>query len=158
MLLVFLAFGFLMRSEIPVFAQTSQVETRLQQANAALGQAFTSVSSAESAGANVTSLVDRLNVAANLLAQAENAYRTGNNITAIADSAAVLPITQQVTSAAQAAKQTALSSNQNEFWKAIVIAISAIACFVLILFLIWRTFKKSYISRLMKSTPEATNE
>ena len=44
-------------------------------ANAAVNQAFGFVISAEKAGANVTSLLNQLNSAIGLLAQAENAYR-----------------------------------------------------------------------------------
>jgi hypothetical protein len=64
----------------PSAAQTDQTTSKLQVANAAVNQAFNAVLDAEKAGANVTGLLAQLNVAAGILAQAENSYRTGNAI------------------------------------------------------------------------------
>ncbi len=112
---------------------------------------------AEKAGANVTGLLNQLNIADSLLAKAENAYRTGDNNTAINDVNAVLPITQQVTAAAQTAKTTATTSAQTAFWLMITITIIAGVVFVLALFLIWRRFKRGYINRLSKAKPEVNS-
>ena len=66
----------------PAVAQSTEGNSDLQAANTALGQAFTAVLNAEKAGANVTDLVARINDAANILAEAENNYRTGQPIIA----------------------------------------------------------------------------
>jgi hypothetical protein len=50
-----------------VSAQKSQAATKLQAANNSFNQAFSAVLDAEKAGANVTSLFNQLNNAANLL-------------------------------------------------------------------------------------------
>lgn len=157
-LLVFLAFGTNVFSQHPyVFAQTDQAPSKLQQATTALNQAFNSVWNAEQAGANVTDLLDKLNVAANLLAQAENAYKVGDVNTAVNDADAVPNITVQVTTAALVAKQAAVASDQASLWKAIETCAFAAAVFISILFLVWRRLKRSCISSSAKLTDEAKN-
>ena len=97
-------------------AQPDQASSKLQAANAAVNQAFTFVLAAEKAGANVTGLLNQLNNANSLLALAENVNRNGDTSAAVNDANAVLPITRQITTSAQNAKENALTSTQNAFW------------------------------------------
>jgi hypothetical protein len=153
-----LAFGSCLYSGHYVFAQTDQTASKLQAANAAVEQAFNAVLDAEKAGANVTALLAQLNVAAGILAQAENSYRTGDNNTAAAQADSVLPIAQEVTIAAQDAKQTAVGSGPNAFWFPIAFTEIGAIVFVLVLFLVWRRFKRSYISKLHEAKPEVNSQ
>ncbi len=155
--MVFLALGSCLYSGHYVFAQTDQTASKLQAANTAVEQAFNAVLDAEKAGANVTDLLVSLNNAAGILAQAENSYRTGDNNTAAAQADSVLPIAQEVTASAQDAKQTALVSGQNAFWFIIAFTVIAVFVFVLVLFLVWRWFNRSYIKNLYKAKPEVTS-
>jgi hypothetical protein len=139
-------------------AQTDQTASKLQAANTAVDGAFNAVLAAEKAGANVTALVAQLNVAAGILAQAENSYRTGDNNTAAAQADSVLPIAQEVTIAAQDAKQTAVVSRPNTFWLPIAFTEIGAIVFVLALFLVWRRFKRSYISKLHEAKPEVNSQ
>ena len=122
-----------------------------------MGQAFNAVLNAEKAGANVTLLLNQLNNATGLLTQAENAYGVGDSNTAANDVSTVLPIAQQVTTEAQTAKETALTSTQTGFRFLIIITIIAVVVFVLALFLVWSWFKRSYIEGLSEAKPEVTN-
>ena len=153
-LFVFLAFGSCIYSEHYVFAQTDQAWSKLQAANNAVGQAFNAVLDAEKAGANVTDLLAQINTAEGILAQAENSYRTGNTNTAANQADSVLPIAQQVTFDAQNAKQTAIVSSQNAFWSTIALTVIGVFVFVLVLFLVWRLFKRRYIKNLSEAKPE----
>lgn len=135
-------------------AQTDQTTSKLQAANTAVNQAFNAVLDAEKAGANVTDLLAQINVAEGLLAQAENSDRTGNTNTAATQADSVLPIAQQVTNEAQNAKQTAIVSSQNALWSTIVLTAIGVFVFVLVLFLVWRRFKRNYIERLSEAKPE----
>lgn len=156
-LLAFLAFSLYVSSQNCTSAQIDEASKQLQQANTSLNQAFGSVLSAESAGANVTDLLDKLNIAANLLAQAENAYKVGDVNTAVNDADAVPNITAQVTTAALVAKQAAVASDQASLWKAIETGAFAAAVFISILFLVWRRLKRSCINSSVKLTDEAKN-
>jgi preprotein translocase subunit SecF len=137
--------------------QADQASSKLQVANDAVNQAFNAVLDAEKAGANVTGLLAQLNNAQGILAQAENSYRTGDFNTAANQADSVLPIVQQVTLDAQSVKQTAIVSSQNAFWTTIALTVIGIFVFVLILFLVWRRFKRNYIERLSESKPELVN-
>jgi len=153
-----LTLGFLLFQSQCVLGQTDQPQSSLQAANAAVNQAFNAVSAAEGAGANVTNLMNQLNNAASLLAQAENAYRTGDNSTVFKDASAVVPITEQVTAEAQTAKETALASRKNAFWSTITITIVSAVVFVAALFLVWRLLKRVYFKGLMEAKPEVANQ
>ena len=140
------------------FAQTNQVDSKLQAANVAVNQAFNAVLDAEKAGANVTDLHSRLNYALGIIAQAETSYRTGyfNKASAQADN--VLPLAQQITLDAQSAKQTAIVLGQNTFWFTIALTVIGVFVFVLVLFLVWRWFKRGYITSLSEAKPEVVNQ
>jgi len=127
---------------------------QIQAANTAVEQAFNAVLDAEKNGANVTDLISQLNNATGILAQAENSYRTGDFNTATVQADNVLPIAQEVASAAQTAKQTASADGQNANLS--TLAFTAIGAFVFIeaLFLVWRWFKHRYI----KNLPNAKSE
>ena len=138
-------------------AQTDQLISKLQAANTSVEQAFNAVLSAEKAGASVTSLLNQLNVAEDLLAQADNAYRTGDSSLAAAKADAVIPIAQQVTSSALTAKDSASASAQTSFWSTIALAVVGSVVLVLALFLVWRRLKRNYIKNLSEAKPELVN-
>ena len=138
----------------PANAQTDQTASKLQAANTAVNQAFNAVLDAEKAGANVTDLLSQLSDADSVLAGAENSYRAGDLSQAGIQADSVLPIAQQVTSAAQSAKQTATVNTQNAFYTTIASTIIVSVVFVLVLFLVWRRFKRSYIKNLSEAKPE----
>ena len=137
-----------------VFAQTDQTAPKLQASTIAVNQAFNAVLDAEKAGANVTDLLAQINIAQEILAQAENLYRTGNTNSSAVQADSVLPITQQVTLDAQSAKQNAIISTQNAFWTTIALTIVGIIVFILVLFLVWRRVKRNYVERLSDAKPE----
>ena len=139
-------------------AQTNQAESKLQLANDAVNQAFNAVLDAEKADANVTDLLAQLNYAVGILAQAEHSYRIGDSNKAAVQADNVLPITQQITTAAQSAKQTALVSNQNAFWLLIGSIVIGALGFILVLFLVWGWFKRSYFKSLSDAKPEVKSQ
>ena len=153
--LLFLVVGTCFFSPRFVVAQTNQTESEIQSANMAVNQAFTSVLTAEKSGANVTNLLFQLNVAEADLAQAENFYRSGDSSAATARADFILQMVQQVTTAAQSAKQTATVSSQNAFWSTIAFTVIGAFVFVLAMFVFWRRFKQRYINNLSQAKPEA---
>jgi preprotein translocase subunit SecF len=152
--LLIIAFGTSFFTMHFVFAQTGQTELKLQAANTSVEQAFNTVLAAEKAGANVTGLLAQLNVAAGILAQAENSYRAGDLNRAAIQADSVSPIAQEVATSAQDAKQAALVSGQNGFWLTIAFIVIGAFVFVLVLFLVWRRFKSGYMNNLLGLKPE----
>ena len=149
-----MAFSSCFYGNFGVLAQTDQALSKLQAANIAVDQSFSAVLDSEKAGANITDLLGRLNFAATNLAQAENAYRSGDSNGAAVKADIILPIAQEITNAAQNAQQTALVSRQNTLW--LTIAFSAIggSVFVLALYLVWHKLKHVYMRKYFGSKPE----
>jgi hypothetical protein len=139
-------------------AQTTQADSKLRAANTSVNQAFNAVLDAEKAGANVTDLLSQLNTVANLLAEAENSYKAGDINASIAKANSLLPITQEITNKAQTLKNSAIVDTQNNFWFMILITVDVAVVFVLVLFFIWRWFKRNYMKRLSEAKPEVTNQ
>lgn len=136
------------------YALAQESQGNLQVANTAVEQAFSAVQKAEQAGANVTGLINQLNNATTLLAEAENANRIGDSDTAENDAAAVIPIAQQVTANAQIAQQTAISTQQKTFWSTMASTILGVITFVSVLLIVWRLYKKRYIKNISSMKPE----
>ena len=133
----------LLFSSIPyIVAQTDDLWGKLQTANTSIEQAYDGILSAEKAGANVTGLLEQLNVATGLLAQAENSYRTGDTSAAANYADQAVPIAQQVKTQATVAKNSAVSSKQNDFIFTVVFVIIGSQVFLLVLLFVWRRVKK----------------
>ena len=141
-----------------VSAQTDQATAKLQAANNAINQAFNSVLDAEKAGANVTGLLNQLNDAANLLSNAENAYRTGNFDVATNNADIILLVTQQVTVSSQSNKENALNSAHTMFWTNSALTVIAAIVLVVVLLLLWRRTKHSYIKSIYEAKPEVVTD
>ena len=131
---------------------------KLQAASTAVDQAFSAILAAQKAGANVTDLLLQLNYAQNVLANAQNSYRTGDLVDAGTQADNVVPIAQQVTSLAQSAEQAALVSGQNAFLTTIGLTVIGSIAFLVVLFIVWRLFKNRYIGSLSDAKPELVYE
>jgi hypothetical protein len=153
-LLVFLVLTSLFSGLIQVKAEADQTPSQLIEADNALKKAFASVLEAEQAGANVTGLLDRLNDGADLLAQAEMAYRVGDVSGAVDEASGVFAIVSEVEADVVSAENAALINRYSNIWSVAAISDVAGFSFVLIMFLVWIWFKRSYIKRLSNSKPE----
>ena len=136
-----------------VVCQTNSADSKLLVASDAVDNAFNDVSTAEKAGANITSFLNQLNEAADLLAQAEMDYRNGDLGSSASNAESAFSIAQKVSSEAQIAESTALANGQNAFWSAIVFSVVGSVVFVLMLLFFWRRFRNNYFKNLSKAKP-----
>lgn len=145
---------------IGVSLQTTLVKANIESAsietaNSSINQAFTNVLLAEKAGGNITQLLTRLNSAGELLAEAENAYQSGNtaNVTSKAENAR--QIADQVNVDAIKLRDVSLVESQNNFWftLAFSVVVGAVV-FGIILLLVWRRFKRAHLKKLLGLKPE----
>ncbi len=157
-LLAILLLSLCLLSISPVAAQIDQTSSKLRTAEIGVEQAFSAVLDAEKAGANVTDILSQLNYADIVLARAENSYRAGYLIQAGIQADSVLPIASHVTIDAQNAKQTAIANVQNASYASIAFTIIGSVIFVLVLFVVWRLFRRRYIKNLSQAKPELLNE
>jgi hypothetical protein len=144
-------------SASPTIGQAELASLKIQRANEAIGQALNGTLSAEKAGANVTGLLEQLNVATGLLAQAENSYRTGDTSAPANYANQAIPIAQQVKAQATALKNSAVSSKQNDFVFTVVFVVMGSEVFILGLLFVWRLVKKRYVNEMLESKPEVAN-
>lgn len=141
-----------------VFAQSDLADSQLQAANSAVNLAFDAVLDAETTGGDVMSLLVDFNSASNLLAQAQNSYRSGDFASAVDQAADAISVAEQVTSQAQVAKQTGFIESQNVFWGAIAVSVIGIVIFVLVLSFVWWLFRKNYDYKFSSLKPEVIHD
>ncbi len=141
-------------------AEVSQdpVASTLADAESAVGSSYQAVLEAGDAGAEVTLLLSQLNYAADLLAQAEIAYRNGDVNTAVEMANSAVPIASEVLDAAVTAKNEALVADQTALLSAIAFSVVGSVVFVLVLFAVWRFFKRSYVRNLLDKRPEVSSQ
>ena len=125
----------------------------IQAADVSINQAFTNVLAAEKAGGNVAQLLTELNTAGALLAQAENAYQTGNlgNVTSAADSARL--IANQVNSDAIGLRNSSITQSQNNTLLTVIFSVGAALLFVVLMVLVWRRFKRGFNRKFLALKP-----
>jgi hypothetical protein len=138
-------------------AQTGQPESKLEAANKAVEQAFKAVLDAEQAGANVTGLLSRLNVAGDLLAQAEIAVRKGDSGAGVKAYSA-FSIAAEVKAAAATARNKALKDGANALWSSIVFPAEGAIVFGLALFLVWSWLRRRHIRDMLEAKPEVSSQ
>jgi hypothetical protein len=137
---------------VPLTKASSETAS-INAANSSIDQAFSNVIAAEKAGANVTQLLLELNSAGTLLAQAENSYNAGNlaNITSSANNAQT--IANQVNNDAIRLRNESITFAQNNLLLTLVFSLGGAFVFVVILLLVWRRFKRSYMKKLLELRP-----
>jgi hypothetical protein len=142
----------------PASAQSGQTLSKPMAAINAVNDAFNAVVAAEKAGANVKVLLDQLNIASNLLAEAEMAYNKGDAELVASKSKLVLPIASQVRNDAVAHMNAGLAASQNAPLITVSLSIWSAAAFVASLFLVWRWLKKRYFENIFDAKPEVQEE
>jgi len=131
-----------------------QAETSLNEAENSLTSAYNAVSQADRAGANVTDLVDKLNIAAALLANAYGLSRSGNYDQAISYSTRSSQDASEVQTEAES-RQSVAQNSQNErlFLSSAASGVGLSVLFFSGLFL-WRFMKRTYRKRILQLRPE----
>ncbi|MFB3890235.1 MAG: hypothetical protein ACE14S_12155 [Candidatus Bathyarchaeia archaeon] len=122
-------------------------------ASNALRGAFVDVSSAETAGANVSALVSILTAAGDELTAGMAALNSGNYDDAAGNATACESLSLSISTDAAALEQAAAQNSANR-WLVLVFSLAGSAVFASLLFLAWRKFKRYYKTRLLESKPE----
>jgi hypothetical protein len=117
----------------------------IDRAEAAMVSAYEAVSDAEQAGANVSRLLDRLNVAGEHLDEAHMLYRLGNFDGAIHSADLSSEIGADVKNEAEELKIEAYGSWIRIVWIRIIGSIVGVIFVVFGAFIVWRVFKRRYV-------------
>ena len=137
---------------LPIVKASNETPS-IQAANASINQAFTNVLAAEKAGGNVARLLTELNTAGAFLAQAENAYQTGNldSVTSTADSARL--IANQVNSDAIGLRNSSITQSQNNTLLTVIFSVGAAFIFIVLMLLVWRRYKRGFNRKFLALKP-----
>jgi len=124
------------------------------QAEAALTSAYDVVLEAEEAGANVSSLLNKLNIGSEYLAEAYVWYRLGDSQDANHFAALCYNLAEDVQSDAVALRDEATSSRMSE---SVVVMVGSAVGVILVVgtcFVGWRVFKRRYHKKVLGLRPE----
>jgi hypothetical protein len=122
-------------------------------ADIALRGAFAAALNAESAGANVSGLIDRLNEAGVALTGARVALAAGNYSDAVSRAGECRSLGDSVVLDAGALKNDAVAQ-ASLWWVTMLLSVVGSAVFVVVLFLVWLRFKRYYADKLLGCRPE----
>ncbi|MEM2105889.1 MAG: hypothetical protein QXV21_05420 [Candidatus Bathyarchaeia archaeon] len=132
----------------------AEADLALEEAEKDLSSAYVSVAEADGAGANVSELLVRLELAGTLLAEANNAYRVGDYERAYSLAVNCSDAVNGVVSDALSLKSEAEEAyNQGLFFNACVSSVGLSLLFVLSLFG-WMFLRKKYFRRILEMKPE----
>jgi hypothetical protein len=131
---------------------------KIEAANTSINQAYVSILAAEKSGGNITSLVNQLNIANDLLSQAENNFHAGiiENVSNYADNARLIA-NQVNTDAIVLQKASDASARENLFFTAFF-TLDALVIWIFVIFVVWRKIKSRYVKRLYDLKPEVKEE
>jgi len=154
---------FLILSCVVFVVSAAEGEMTPQEATAAIAQAeealtvaYHSVLEAEKAGANVSSLLIKLNNAANLILDASIFHKKRDFAGAVQNATLSSQLSEQVKVEAPYLRELALLNNAWRFgwtlWGSIIGAVVVVTCS----FLGWRVFRKRYLRKMLKMKPEVS--
>lgn len=151
--LVFVVVVWLVLSVPRAFAAGSgEADLAVSDADDALRGAFVHVSDAEGAGANVSGLMGRLNEAGDALASARAALEMENYSDAVSRAGVCKSLVSGVVGDADALK-TAVATASG-WWITVSFSVVGSAVFIVVLFLVWRWFRRFYAAKLLESRLE----
>jgi predicted PurR-regulated permease PerM len=116
------------------------------------------VLAAEKAGGNVTLLVDQLNIACELLADAENIQRSDRSIDVTAKAENATKLAEQVNDDAIKLLNISVVSSQSSFLYSVVFSFFGSCIFVVVLVFTWKRFKRRFINKLLGMKPEVVED
>lgn len=157
-LIAFLVFTLLFQvSSASATASKEEAAGALAIAEKVVASAYNATVNAEQAGANVSSVLVRLNDAANELGRAEVAYREGDFNSTLNLANISYQVAEGVKIEADKLQLEALELRYIEAWFKTVVSIFAVAGVGLGSIWAWRLFKKRYYEHVLGMRPEAVS-
>jgi hypothetical protein len=144
---------------VSVTAVSSQdAATSVSEAEQSLAQAYIAVLDAERAGANVSSLLVRLNEGADLLSESQLALEDGNSVEASRLATLLSSVAGDVWDEAARLKVEAGDAAVNRSWFYLVVSVVVVSVVLVASGLGYRYFKGWYFRRLLKLKPKVGKE
>ena len=135
-----------------------EAEAKIGEAEGAFNSAYNAVLEAEMAGANISTLIVKLNVAGGFLAEAKNAIRAGNFSDAFIKAGNCLATLDGIVEDASKLKGLAMAEAQKALWQGLAFSCLGSFAFLAGLFYFWSMFKSAYTKKLLKMKPEVASD
>lgn len=132
---------------------SAEAAASVADAEGALREAFVAVLDAESAGANVSVLMRRMNEAGVALTGARMALAAGNYSDAVSRASECRSSANGVLNDVGELKSDAVIQ-ASRWWVTALLSVVGSVAFVAVLFLVWRRFGRFYAEKLLGSRPE----
>jgi hypothetical protein len=155
----FLLLTTLVSSLLPVCFAVGEVDASIaiNQAEQNLKLAYVEVAESENAGANISLLLNKLEVAASYISESDSAFRIGDYANAFSLASECSISVQGVVGDAERLKINAEISHNASFLLTAVGSGIGIGLILFFGFLGWRFFKKWYLKRVLKMKPSVVN-
>jgi len=151
-LLVFLTVVAMLKPCVYGF-ENLEARQRIDDGEMALTDAFEKVVDAETAGANVSILLQQLNNAASLLDLAEVAYANADSEGALSKANECVTLASGVASDAAEFKNQAITA-MNGQWMIVMFSVLGAAVFSIVLYVLWFSFRRFYDRKVLGLKPE----
>ncbi len=157
MIAALIVLNFMSGLVLSAFCANGDASLQLAAADKAVGEAFDAVREADSVNANVSLLVDRLNVSSRVLADAHEAFRLGNYTEAESLASQCINLVSDVVS--QAASIRNQANRENEDRLLLTTSMSSVGIGALSAFGIigWHWLRRRYVKRALGSKPEVAS-
>jgi len=126
----------------------------LTKAEEVSASAYEAILEAEQAGANVSSLLDRLNLAGDYLAEASVWYRLGDSESASRFAGLCNDIVEDVRREALELRDETQSLRENNFIVTIIVSGVGVISVVVLCSVVWRLFKRHHYRKVLGLKPE----
>lgn len=142
-----------------ISATVSKEEAAAALANAegVVASAYNATLTAEQAGANISSLLVRLNNAVDDLSTAEISFRQGDYNSTLSVSSLCSQVAEGVKVESDQLRLEAIGSQYMNLWFRMVVSIIAVIAVGFGSFFAWRFFKRRYYRRVLGMKPEAVS-
>jgi len=145
-------------SGVPEARSENVVSSAIDRAEASMASAYEAVLDAEQAGANVSGLLARLNVAGEYLANAHMSYRLGDFENATRFANLCYDVGEEVRNEAYELKNEAYGLWITDLVVRMTGSIIGVVVIVFLSFLVWRAFKRRYHKRILGMKPEVVSD
>lgn len=135
-------------------ASSSEAQDAINGAESKIGLAYKSVLEAEGAGANVSSLLFRLNNSSMLLSMAQMQNRTGNFGEAVSFADQCIDSLSGIETEANGLRDNAIMDRKQRMLISAVGSTLAISAVIFVSVFGWRFFKSKYCNRVLEMKPE----
>jgi len=133
---------------------TDAAQAAISSASSRVQSAYGEVLGAEEAGANVSTLLSKLNACTSLLSQAYTSYRAGNSTEALSLAEQCNASLRGIEADAESSRDDAVSDSRQKILASSETSAVAIIAIVVLSMLGWRFFKKWSADRFTRLKPE----